>query len=67
MTDRQGAPTFRVELTSTNFFNHPQWANPSTNVTPTNVNAGRISATGGPTAWQQAGPRAMRLGIRAEW
>lgn len=67
MADRQGAPTFRVELTSTNFFNHPQWGNPNTNVTPTNVNAGRISATGGPTAWQQAGPRAMRLGVRAEW
>ncbi len=67
VSERAGSPVFRVELTSTNFFNHPNWANPSTNVTPTNVNAARISAVGGPTAWQQAGARAMRLGIRAEW
>jgi hypothetical protein len=67
LTGSASAPTFRVELTSTNFFNHPQWANPNTNVTPTNVSAGKISATGGPTAWQQAGPRAMRLGVRVEW
>jgi hypothetical protein len=67
VTDRPSSPAFRIELTSTNFFNHPQWANPNTNVTPTNVNAARISATGGPTGNQQAGPRSMRLGIRAEW
>jgi hypothetical protein len=67
VADRAGSPAFRIELTSTNFFNHPNWANPSTNVTPTNVNAARISATGGPTGGQQAGPRSMRLGIRAEW
>ncbi|HEY7498210.1 MAG TPA: TonB-dependent receptor [Vicinamibacterales bacterium] len=67
VSDRVGSPAFRVELTSTNFFNHPNWANPSVNVTPTNVNAARISATGGPNGPQQAGPRSMRLGIRAEW
>jgi hypothetical protein len=67
MSGRSNAPTFRVELTSTNFFNHPQWANPNTNVTPTNVNAAKITATGGPVSWQQGGPRAMRLGVRVEW
>ena len=67
MSRLPSAPTFRVDLTSTNFFNHPNWANPNTNVTPTNVNAGRISATGGPTRWQQAGARSMRLGVRVEW
>jgi hypothetical protein len=30
-------------------------------------NAGRISATGGPPQWQQAGARSMRLGVRVEW
>jgi Carboxypeptidase regulatory-like domain/TonB dependent receptor-like, beta-barrel len=63
----QGAPIFRLELTSTNVFNHPQWANPSTNVTSTNVTAGKITNTGGPTPWQQAGARTLRLGVRAEW
>jgi hypothetical protein len=67
VTNHASAPTFRLELTSTNFFNHPNWANPNTNVTATNVNAARISATGGPNGPQQAGPRSMRLGLRVEW
>jgi hypothetical protein len=67
VSDRTNAPLFRIELTSTNVFNHPQWANPNVNVTPTNVGAAKITATGGPTSWQQAGPRTLRLGVRAEW
>ena len=63
-----GAPTLRIELTSTNIFNRPQYANPNMNVTSTNVNRGRITAIGGPSgSIQQAGMRGMRLGFRLEW
>ena len=62
------APTLRIELTSTNIFNTPQYAAPDLNVSPTNVSAGRISAIGGTAGFiQQAGMRAMRLGFRMEW
>ena len=62
------APTFRIELTATNVFNEPQWANPNMNVTPTNVTAGRVTAVGGPAGFiQQADMRRMRLGARLEW
>jgi trimeric autotransporter adhesin len=62
------APTLRIELTSTNIFNQPQWANPNVNVTPTNVSAGRISAVGGPSGFiQQADMRRLKLGFRLEW
>ena len=50
LSDSPGTPVFRIEATATNIFNHPQWAAPNTNVTPTNVSAGRISAIGGTTA-----------------
>jgi hypothetical protein len=67
-SDTPGSPVFRVEATATNIFNHPQWAAPNVNVTPTNVSAGRISAIGGNAgAIQQAGMRAIRLGMRMEW
>jgi outer membrane receptor protein involved in Fe transport len=62
------APAFRIELTTTNVFNEPQWANPGVNVTPGNVTAGRVTAIGGAAgAIQQAGMRTMRLGARLEW
>jgi hypothetical protein len=68
LTGRPDGPTFRIEITSTNIFNEPQWANPNVNVTPTNVSAGKISAIGGGSgSIQQAGMRAMRLGFRMEW
>ena len=68
LTNRADSPTLRIELTSTNIFNQPQYANPNMTVTPTNVNRGRISAIGGPSgAIQQAGMRSMRLGFRLEW
>ena len=35
--DRPQSPTLRIELTTTNIFNTPQWASPNMNVTPTNV------------------------------
>jgi hypothetical protein len=68
LTNRADSPTLRIELTSTNIFNQPQYANPNMTVTPTNVNRGRISAIGGPSgSIQQAGMRSMRLGFRLEW
>jgi hypothetical protein len=68
LTGGASAPTLRIELTSTNVFNTPQYAAPDTNVSPTNVNAGRISAIGGTAGFiQQAGMRTMRLGGRLEW
>jgi hypothetical protein len=62
-----GAPLLRIEATTTNVFNDPQWGNPNTNVTSTNVSAGTIRATGNSVSWQQAGARTMRLGLRVEW
>ena len=68
LTGSPSAPTLRIELTSTNIFNEPQYAAPDLNVTPTNVSAGRISAIGGTAGFiQQAGMRAMRLGFRMDW
>jgi outer membrane receptor protein involved in Fe transport len=68
LTDGPSGPTFRIELTGTNIFNEPQWAAPNMVVTPTNVSAGRISAIGGTAGFiQQAGMRAMRLGLRMEF
>jgi hypothetical protein len=68
LADSPTAPTLRIELTSTNIFNTPQWAAPNVNVTPSNVSAGRISAIGGTAGFiQQAGMRNMRLGLRVEW
>jgi hypothetical protein len=67
VSDTPNSPLFRVELTTTNLFNTPQWGNPNMNVSPTNVAAATIRSTGGPTQWQQAGARTMRLGLRVEW
>ena len=68
LSDRPGSPMLRIEATATNVFNHPQWAAPNVNVTPTNVSAGRISAVGGNAgAIQQAGMRSIRLGARMQW
>jgi hypothetical protein len=68
LTGRSAGPALRVELTTTNVFNTPQWGNPNLNVTSTNVSAGRVTAVGGSAgSIQQAGMRTMRVGIRAEW
>jgi hypothetical protein len=65
--DSPGAPRFRIELTTTNLFNQPQWGNPNVNVTSTNVTAATIRSTGNALPWQQSGARMMRLGLRVEW
>jgi hypothetical protein len=68
LTGRSAGPALRIELTTTNVFNTPQWGNPNLNVTSTNVSAGRVTAVGGSAgSIQQAGMRTMRVGIRAEW
>jgi hypothetical protein len=68
LSARAQGPVFRIELTTTNIFNQPQWASPDMNVTPTNVSAGQISAIGGTAGFiQQADMRRMRLGLRMEW
>ena len=59
LSDHAGAPSLRVELTSTNAFNWPQYGNPNVNVTPTNVSAGRISSIGGTGGGHPAGRHAQ--------
>ena len=67
-SDGPDAPNIRIEITTTNIFNTPQYVAPNTDVTPTNVAAGTINAIGGSAGFiQQAGMRAARLGFRLEW
>jgi len=56
----------RAELTSTNTFNHPNWANPNTNITAAGQ-VGVISGVGGVASLDQSGPRGLRSGLRLEW
>lgn len=56
----------RLELTSTNSFNHPNWANPGVNITSLGQ-VGVISAVGGVASLDQSGPRNLRSGLRLEW
>jgi Carboxypeptidase regulatory-like domain/TonB dependent receptor len=68
-TDNPRMPKFRVELTSTNFFNHPNWGNPVTNLSSLGTVA-TIRSVGGPntaSTGDQAGQRSMQLGLRIEW
>jgi hypothetical protein len=58
--------TLRWEMTATNFFNHPNWANPSTDITNT-TGVGVIQSDGGVTGGSvgdRAGARAFRMGLR---
>jgi hypothetical protein len=56
----------RADLTSTNFFNHPNWANPNTSITSSDQ-VGVISAVGGVSNLDASGPRAFRASLRLEW
>ena len=56
----------RCELTATNLFNHPNWANPGVNITSL-AGVGVISATGGVASLDQSGARNMRAGLRFEF
>jgi len=58
-----------AELTSTNFFNHPNWGNPTVALSSTGT-VGTIRSVGGPntaSTGDQASNRSLRLGLRAEW
>jgi len=56
----------RLEITSTNFFNHPNYANPEMNITAL-ANVGVITAVGGVSSLDSSGARNFRTGIRLEW
>ena len=58
----------RWEMTATNVFNHPNWVNPSTNIT--DASAGVITSDGGVTGGSvgdRAGARAFRMGVRLQF
>jgi hypothetical protein len=54
----------RPEISAFNVFNHPNWANPSTNITSA---PGVISATVGRNDLDSIGPRSLRASLRLEW
>ncbi len=56
----------RLEITSTNFFNHPNYDNPAMNITAT-ANVGVITAVGGVSSLDSSGARSFRTGIRLEF
>jgi hypothetical protein len=56
----------RWELTGTNAFNHPNWANPQVNITSLGQ-VGVITATGGVSNLDQSAARNLRMGLRVEW
>ncbi|MFN3323797.1 MAG: carboxypeptidase-like regulatory domain-containing protein [Bryobacteraceae bacterium] len=56
----------RWEYIATNAMNHPNWANPNTNIT-TQALVGVIQGVGGVAGLDQAGPRTGRMSLRLEW
>ena len=56
----------RLEIISTNFFNHPNYDNPVTNITSTS-GVGVITAVGGPSALDSSGARSFRTAVRLEF
>ena len=59
----------RWELTGTNFFNHPNYNNPGTNITQPGA-VGVITGVGlvnGASTGDQPGARTFRMGLRLEW
>jgi hypothetical protein len=62
-------PRVRLELTATNVYNHPNWSNPTVNISQAG-NIGVISGVGGvngASTGDVPGPRALRFGVRVEW
>lgn len=56
----------RWELTATNFFNHPNWSNPGTNISSA-AQVGVISDVGDVSDLDASEPRSFRMGIRLEF
>jgi hypothetical protein len=61
---KEGGPRVVLEMTFKNMFNHPNWSNPSTNISDTG-GVGHIWWAGG--QGDDYGERAGRLGLRVEW
>jgi hypothetical protein len=56
----------QIRMTATNFFNHPNYANPNTNISSSNV--GKITGLqGGRLDTLGAGARAIQLGFRVDF
>jgi hypothetical protein len=56
----------RWEITATNFFNTPNYANPNTSINNI-AGVGVITDAGGEQDLDSAGPRAFRTGLRFDW
>jgi hypothetical protein len=56
----------RLEITSTNFFNHPNWSDPGMTVTDV-AGAAIITGASGTHSLDQPGSRGFRAGARVEW
>jgi hypothetical protein len=59
----------RWEMTANNFFNHPNWMSPSTDITDT-AGFGMVQSDGGVTGGSvgdRAGPRAFRMALRLQF
>jgi hypothetical protein len=59
----------RFEATATNFFNHPNYSNPATNISQAGA-VGVITGTGGvhgSAVGDYGGARTFRMGLRLEW
>jgi hypothetical protein len=59
------APRLRWEMSAINAFNHPNYSNPAVNISNA-TSVGVISGVGGVTQ-DTLGPRALRMGLRAEF
>lgn len=57
-------PRVTMEMTARNALNHPNWSNPSTNISDS-YGVGHIYWAGG--IGESAGERECRLGLRVEW
>jgi len=55
----------QLRMTATNFFNHPNFGNPNTNISSGNV--GRITRLMGGSSTLYAGSRNIRLGVRLDF
>jgi hypothetical protein len=61
LTERLGLNT---ELSAINVLNHPNWSNPTVNISQAG-NVGVISGVGG--VFDSTGARALRFGVRMQW
>lgn len=65
----ENGPRLGWEMTATNFFNHPNYSNPATNITSL-AQVGVISGVGGvngSSTGDQPGARSFRMALRLEW